>query len=179
VAYISTKEILKSNWVCLINIIHRALRILPAFLFAIMIYAAFYPYLSSGPLWLTDKGKINNCINIWKVVLFIDNLIGEGSGLCYAVGWYLYVDMQLYAMSMPILLLYKYKIKLCKILIWVFIVIGIVQLFIYCQLTGFSVPVRLIDLQNSYPFSWRDQYIKPWKWMAAYFFGLFMGILYY
>ncbi len=126
-------------------------------------------------MWSTDKYATGLCTDIWKVIFFINNFIGDP---CFSVGWYLYVDMQLYVMSMPILLLFKYNSKVCKILIWALILIGMVQLFIYCQLTGYLIPIRLQDLGGS-PTSFKDQYSKPWQWMAAYFIGLFFGILYY
>jgi peptidoglycan/LPS O-acetylase OafA/YrhL len=135
---------MKDDWACVVNIFHRALRILPSFLFIIMLYLAFYMHLvTSGQLWPGEISATKNCEKIWRVFLFVNNFFGE---LCFGNGWYLYVDMQLYAFSMLILLLYKYNSTASKILIWILIMIGIVQLLIFCQITGYAIPIRLQDI---------------------------------
>jgi peptidoglycan/LPS O-acetylase OafA/YrhL len=134
---------MKDNWACLINIFHRALRILPSFLFVIMLYLAFYLHLGSGQLWSGELDALKNCDKIWRVFLFVGNFFGD---LCYGNGWYLCVDMQLYAFSMLILLVYKYKPMVSKILIWILIIIGIVQLLLFCQITDYAIPIRLQDI---------------------------------
>jgi hypothetical protein len=57
--------------------------------------------------------------------------------------------MQLYAFSMLILLLFKYKPIASKILIWILILIGIIQLFVFCQITSYAIPIRLQDIQRT------------------------------
>jgi peptidoglycan/LPS O-acetylase OafA/YrhL len=42
---------MKENWHRSTNILQRMLRILPSFLFVIMLYIAYYPHLASAQLW--------------------------------------------------------------------------------------------------------------------------------
>jgi peptidoglycan/LPS O-acetylase OafA/YrhL len=161
--------------------LQRALRILPAFLFIILLYIAYYPHLSTSQSWDGNNpplGAYADCYQIWKVILFIDNFYSMGNGMCYNVGWYLHVDMQLFVISMFVLKLYQSKPKTCKILIWVLIAISIVQLFIYSQLTDYANGVLMEDSPRTGP-SWGLEYTKPWKWMGPYLFGIYSGMLYY
>jgi peptidoglycan/LPS O-acetylase OafA/YrhL len=51
VSYLVLKEVMKENWHRSTNILQRMLRILPSFLFVIMLYIAYYPHLASAQLW--------------------------------------------------------------------------------------------------------------------------------
>jgi peptidoglycan/LPS O-acetylase OafA/YrhL len=155
VSFLIIKEVVGDNWRLLINILQRALRILPSFLFVILLYLAYYPLLSPNQDWNGNNpplGSDSDCYHIWKVIFFIDNFVPLG-GLCYSVGWYLHVDMQLFVISMLILKLYKNKPKTCKILIWILIVVSIIQLFVYSQLTGYANGVLMKDKTRVGP-SW-------------------------
>jgi peptidoglycan/LPS O-acetylase OafA/YrhL len=111
VAFLVIKEVLKDDWRLSINILQRVLRILPSFLYVILLYVAYYPLLSPNQDWNGNNpplGTDGDCSQFWKVILFIDNFVPLG-GMCYSVGWYLHVDMQLFVISMFILKLYKNK----------------------------------------------------------------------
>jgi peptidoglycan/LPS O-acetylase OafA/YrhL len=168
----------KSNWTCIINILHRALRILPSFLFVLLIYYNFYPQISEGLLWRGDKNLQRKCFPLWKVWTFSDNYYKNGTEQCYLIGWYLDVDMQLYALSMVVLLIYKYSPLTSKLIIGISSVLGLYQTFAYVQKNKILLIVHAYDSRfvKSYDV---DQYMKPWQWIPTYFFGLFMGMLYF
>ena len=132
VSYVVIKEIMKTNWACINSILNRALRLLPSYLFTLMIYYGLYPQFGSGHLWLMDKNNSYNCSPFSKVLLFYDNYVNNVSEMCWSFGWYLNVDMQLYLLSMILLLYYKYIPNIIKAIIWILIIYSIVQLFFYC-----------------------------------------------
>jgi len=168
----------KSNWTCFINILHRALRILPTFLFVLLVYFNFYPQISEGLLWKGDKNLQSKCFPTWKVWTFTDNFYNNGASQCYLIAWYLDVDMQLYAISMIILLIYKYFPRISKITIGVTSAIGIYQNYIYLQQNKIPLIVHFYDSRYTKNYD-IDQYMKPWQWIPTYFFGLLIGMLYY
>jgi hypothetical protein len=43
---------------------------------------------------------------MWKTILFIDNIVDNGTQMCMGWGWYLQNDMQIFIFSIPILYLY-------------------------------------------------------------------------
>lgn len=132
VSYVVIKDMIKTNWTCISSILNRALRILPSYLFSLMIYYGLYPQFGSGHLWLIDKSIPYNCTPFSRVFFFYDNFVDNGNIMCWTLGWYLHVDMQLYAFSMIVLLYYKYIPNITKAIIWVLIIYSIVQLFLYC-----------------------------------------------
>jgi hypothetical protein len=51
---------MKGDWKMIMNILNRALRILPSFLFIIMFYIAYYSHLGSGQLWNGNNPPLGN-----------------------------------------------------------------------------------------------------------------------
>jgi peptidoglycan/LPS O-acetylase OafA/YrhL len=140
VSFLVIREVMKPDWRLSLNILNRALRLLPSFLFIILFFIAYYSHLGSGQLWNGNNpplGGFENCYQIWKVILFIDNFYMFGGQMCYTVAWYLYPDMQLFVISMFVFKLYPNHRKACKILILVLIFVSVLQLFIYSEVTGF------------------------------------------
>jgi len=110
---------------------------------------AFYPHLGSRQLWNSDKTNIGaNCVNFWKVLLFIDNLVTP-RGQCYPIAWYLEVDMQLYVLSMLILLLYTHYQQVSKWVIFALSLIGTIQSIIYFQINNIVFIIHINDGQKS------------------------------
>ena len=59
--FLSLKQVWKNNWTILRNIIYRALRILPTYLFIILFYYSCITHLTNGPNFSASKGAIHNC----------------------------------------------------------------------------------------------------------------------
>jgi peptidoglycan/LPS O-acetylase OafA/YrhL len=170
--------LLKADWskisTIFMSILNRMLRILPVLLFVIMIYACLYAYIGSGVLWgIIYRTTHIRLIQILTTIVFISNY----TGLPYSVAWYLYVDMQIFILSMPILYIYKRSKLKSKIILWILIIAGIAQTFIYAQIN--NVPelasMKSANLQGKYN---GEQFIKPYTWIPTYMLGLFLGMLY-
>ena len=74
---------------------HRFLRILPVYMFMMMIYVWLVPPLSEGPLWYQSRDIANGCDEYWWTnFLFLNNFLPRGLGnYCFGIGWYLANDM--------------------------------------------------------------------------------------
>lgn len=98
--------------------------------------------------------------------------------MCLGVSWYLDVDMQMFAISMGLLLLYKINRFNSKIILWAISLIFLIRSMIY----SYSKNVKVISDINSLKYQSRwglNQYFKPWLWIPIYFFGIYLGMLYH
>lgn len=98
-----------------------------------------------------------------------------GKKMCLDISWYLNADMQLYASSMFILLLYKYNRLYAKLILLV------VSLFCFLNsmIFNYTNNVEMIyDLKLNTEW-FINQYIKPWLWFPVYSLGLLLGMLYH
>ncbi len=77
-AYVILRENSKSPLKYPLGIIQRVLRLWPSYIFTILIYYSIYLHMGSGPNWGSDQDEVSNCSHMWRPVLFIDNLIGNG-----------------------------------------------------------------------------------------------------
>lgn len=161
----------------LTNILNRALRILPTYLFILLIYYSCTVHLVKGPNY-PSKSRLPYCENIFKTIFFFDNFINNGMTMCLGVSWYLDVDMQMFAISMGLFLLYKTNRFNSKIILWTISLISLIRSMNY----SYSKNVKVISDINSlkYQSKWGlDQYFKPWLWISIYFFGIYLGMLYH
>lgn len=104
-------------------LVSRAVRMLPVYAFCLWFYMHIAPHLGSGPFWYQWQGLLMPCqgVNWVRNLLFSNNLIdGPITESCFYHSWYLAVDMQLYAVSLLILLgmynydscrYYRYRLK--------------------------------------------------------------------
>ena len=85
--------------------VHRLLRLSPAYYLLVFIYFKVLPHVGSGAVWLIRD--YDQCGKYWWTnILYInDFLLPENQ--CFAVAWYLAIDMQLFVIS-PIFLLLLY-----------------------------------------------------------------------
>lgn len=111
----------KQNWGTLlcktypILIVSRVVRILPVYAFCLWFYMHIAPHLGSGPFWYQWQGLLMPCqgVNWIRNLMFTNNLIdGPITESCFYHSWYLAVDMQLYAVSLLLLLsMYNYDAR--------------------------------------------------------------------
>ena len=71
-----------------LTIINRLLRILPTYILVILIWYSMFMHWGSGPRWLPNQQIANLCKNMWRSVLFIDNLVNNGRTLCMSWTFY-------------------------------------------------------------------------------------------
>ncbi|XP_022177143.1 nose resistant to fluoxetine protein 6-like isoform X3 [Myzus persicae] len=93
-------------------IIHRVMRILPAYCAMMAITAHIVPHLGDGPLWpqkIWDEAEI--CKNYWWTnLLFISNLI-DVKYACLIVSWYVSCDVQFFVIGVIIVYVYTKNTK--------------------------------------------------------------------
>lgn len=131
-------------------------------------------HLVKGPNY-PPKAKLPSCENIFKIIFFAENLFGQQ---CYSSAWYLDADMQIFSISMLLLLLYKKHKKLGKIILMIISGVCLIQVFIYSY--SHNVKVRVDIKSAAFQYKWgTDQYTKPWLWIPNYFLGIFIAILYH
>lgn len=89
-------------------IFHRFCRIIPAYLVAMLIYWKIIALTGSGPLWPILVDRTNECEYMWRNVLFIENLFSlwDDMHVCFAWGWYLSNDFQLFIISLLLIFIY-------------------------------------------------------------------------
>ena len=178
VAYVFVREGSKSGLKYPLAILNRYLRLVPSYFLTMLIYYTIFPHMGSGPFWRKniDEG-VSYCKNMWRALLFVDNLIDGGSKQCMLWGWYLQNDMQMFVYSLFLLLIYS------KSRFWgcMSIVLSVAASFAYTmQVTfdgGFHTLVKLSDASG-----WQQYvdsaYMQPWSRCPPYLYGLLLGLLY-
>lgn len=177
VAYVFLRERSNSNLKYPLAILNRYLRFFPSYFLTILIYYTIFPHMGSGPLWRSGDATVAFCDNMWRPLLFVDNLVNGGNTQCMGWGWYLQNDMQMFVYSIFLLLIYS------KSRFWGYmsIVLSMTASFAYTmQVTfdqGFHNATHITDMTN-----WGDYmsllYYKPWSRCPPYLYGLFLGLLY-
>ena len=93
-------------------------------------------------------------------------------------GWYLQNDMQLFILSMGLLLIYHFKPIVSKGLIWVLTILSLIFTFHYTYVNDITVTTHLADFAKWDTYM-TDVYIKPWARCPPYIIGLYLGISYH
>lgn len=91
--------------------IFRYIRLTPAYLAIIALYATVLPRIGSGPLW-NQRMELekNRCLNSWWTnLLYINNYV-DTNQLCMFQSWYLAADTQLFILA-PIVLYPLYRFR--------------------------------------------------------------------
>lgn len=161
----------------MLGILNRILRIIPSYFVAIMIYYAVFPHLGRGPFWQNQLPMSEMCASIWRPLLFVDNFVDNGENMCMGWGWYLQNDLQLFLLSMLILLVYRRSKFWGNITIF----LSIAANFAFVMSETFQNEEKWLnhidDAKQSEKYQ-LDVYYKPWGRCPPYFYGLFLGILY-
>jgi len=162
--------------------LHRLLRILPMYIFMMIIYNWFARRVGSGPLWFETDAMTENCDEYWwSNLLFINNFVpnGKGNG-CFGIGWYLANDMQFFWFS-PIIIMVYYNFA--KWIGWLFkvtlVVAGVVTSTTLASEYGFTA--NIIDNQNTRSEEanfYFVMYVKPYCRYIPYVLGLYCGFVY-
>uniref|UniRef100_A0A182SXU3 Acyltransferase 3 domain-containing protein n=1 Tax=Anopheles maculatus TaxID=74869 RepID=A0A182SXU3_9DIPT len=162
--------------------VFRYIRLTPAYLAVIALYATWLPRLGEGPLW---KGRIEleqkRCQQSWWLnVLYVNNYFGTDS-VCMFQSWYLATDTQLFVLA-PLLLypMWRYGHRVALFLLGSVTGISILVPF-YVTYTKRLDPTFMVytdevsDLQaNDY---FVNVYGKTHLRATAYLFGLLVGYL--
>ncbi|KAL4143280.1 hypothetical protein QTP88_005631 [Uroleucon formosanum] len=162
-------------------IIHRIIRLLPAYFAVMAITAHIIPHLGDGPLWphkSWEEAEI--CRNYWWTnTLFISNFV-DVKYQCLIMGWYLSSDIQFFIIGVIVIYVYTKHPKYGLTLISAIIFLSISVPFIVTLTTGkegmdkITIPYimylrNLISLNESY----RPSYMRA----TPFFSGIALSLL--
>jgi len=89
----------------------RLVRILPLYVITLGFYTQIAPHLGEGPFWYQWLGLLKPCHDYWwSNLLFINNFVPFDTATtetCFYHSWYLAVDMQLFLLLTPLIVLYR------------------------------------------------------------------------
>jgi peptidoglycan/LPS O-acetylase OafA/YrhL len=152
------------------------MRILPAYLFVVLMYYSCTIHFVKGPNYPLRSG-LPYCENVFKMIFFVDNFIKNGRAMCLPVSWYLDADMQIFSISLLLLLLYKKNYKLLsKIMLVVISIPLFIQSYMYVKSHNVKTLYDMISAKSQLGWN-KDQYLKPWQWIPTYFLGIFVAML--
>ena len=161
----------------LMLVFQRYLRIMPLYITCIFIYWKLSVLIGSGPIRYLMVNTITSQCNEswWQHLFFGDNIgfIAFNSQYCFAWGWYLACDFQLFLITPFFLWLYVKNANLGKLalltLLVVFLAVGFVVTFVDKIIT--------FPLQNASPdFNW--YYYMPYTRAPPYVLGLLISLIY-
>ncbi|XP_053678533.1 nose resistant to fluoxetine protein 6-like [Anopheles nili] len=160
----------------------RYVRLTPAYLAVIALYATWLPLSGDGPLWGARMAREQHRCreNWWANVLYVNNYVGTEE-VCMFQSWYLAADTQLFVLA-PVLLypMWRFGRRVALLLIGSITTISILVPFgvTYAQRLDPTFMVfadEVSDLQaNDY---FVNVYGKTHLRATAYLFGLLVGYL--
>ena len=153
------------------------MRFIPSYLVAILIYYTIFPHLGSGPFWSLEANQVQTCDGMWRSLLFVDNLVNNGTTMCMGWGWYLQNDMQLFVYSVFIVLVYSKSRTAGYLAIFFSMAASFAFNMYYTFNHGTRHPLHTEDLVNWGTYM-QNVYIKPWARCSPYLYGLALGFLY-
>lgn len=91
--------------------IHRYIRMLPVYGFAMLAVLYILPYLHNGTIYFTINDMKGKCDTDWVYnLLYINNLVERSN--CCGWSWYIANDFQMYLLIPPLVIIYLYSPKL-------------------------------------------------------------------
>ena len=171
----------KSRCIDILNvvsvIIFRVFRILPLYLCSLGFWMFLAPHMGSGPFWYQWENFLEPCRESWWTnILFVNNFVPWGvstEGSCFYHSWYLAVDVQLFCLFAPwLVLMYQSspsKARKVTLGLWLASTFG-TALLAYTQRwsinSGDGFSVALFDIEG---------YGKPHVRAQAYLAGMFVA----
>ncbi|EDV25543.1 uncharacterized protein TRIADDRAFT_55740 [Trichoplax adhaerens] len=160
--------------------IHRFLRIVPTYMFVILIWTNVMPHLSSGPLWYVNQ-QGNACTSYWWTnLLFINNFWPtQLAKECIGWSWYLAADMQFFIISPAIIIpLHRFRRKALTIpfgLIMISVGISAALAAVY----RFDASLIANTISGGHRDPTDVMYVKPYCRIQPYLVGMMLGYLIY
>lgn len=183
-AFILAKKLEKDNFsgkYYIATVIHRYLRLMPTYAFVLFFWWGLVQYIGSGPLWHVTVERTHWCDSMgWSNVLLIDNYFGGFStAYCFAHGWYMSNDFQIFLIAPFLIALYKTKPLGAKAAIWGIILAACAYTFWLSNHYSFVVAVPVPGQKHDSLADYYDKYYyKPWTRSPPYLFGIFYGLFY-
>ena len=158
---------------------HRWIRLWPSYFIAILIFWKLSVHYGNGVLWFSFVEQAQLCTGLaWKNLLFLDNAISEADeSYCFAWGWYLACDFQMFLLSPFICWIYLNNKQRGLKLIWAFFFFCVVASYYESVNTGvtYLLAPNMKSDTSDYMF---DAYANPLVRMSPYIVGLYFGCLF-
>ncbi|XP_065086708.1 nose resistant to fluoxetine protein 6-like [Ochlerotatus camptorhynchus] len=166
------------------SIVYRYMRLVPLYLFMILLDATWLFKLQDGPLWKrvseTERTFCRN--NWWANLLFVNNYFTVDEP-CLQQSWYLATDFQLFILGLLLLVFVRRFPKLLRPTLTLAIVLSYVSpaLVTYLNLFEGVVMIRPEALKYVlwYDESYRKMYIPTHTNYGSYLAGLIAGLTYH
>lgn len=162
-------------WLCMIG--NRYLRIVPLYLYCILLISYILPYFHDFPAWFPSDPLVQCPKEIWRHLLFLNNF--KTLQLCMPWTWYLAVDFQLFLFFLPLVILYVYKPTIAMV-VSVLCVLIATAVRVYLVLKDDFPPALMLMLPfpqynlNFAQYSF-EIYMRPYSWAPSYIIGLMFG----
>eukprot|EP00301_Raphidiophrys_heterophryoidea_P005246 c12225_g1_i1.p1 GENE.c12225_g1_i1~~c12225_g1_i1.p1 ORF type:complete len:710 (+),score=161.17 c12225_g1_i1:50-2131(+) len=156
-------------------VLHRFLRLTPAYMFALFYQWKVLPLMGSGPFWGGVKEFSNNCNKYWWTnLLYINNLYpwkGGTSKECFGHSWYLANDFQFFLLA-PFMVVPYHRSKLLGL--GVTTMMCVASLIVVLVLVCYSKVSPFIGDANDYD---TDFYVLPYTRVPPYIVGVLTAML--
>jgi peptidoglycan/LPS O-acetylase OafA/YrhL len=157
----------------------RVLRILPLYVMSLGFWMFVAPHLGSGPFWYQWRALLEPCQNLWWAnALFINNFVPwdlPTTETCFYHSWYLAVDIQLFFLFAPwLVMLHKKSPGFARSLTFLFwtLSVGVTAYLSHSRRwsvnTFDGAAVALFDVEG---------YAKPHVRAQSYLAGMFVAML--
>eukprot|EP00013_Stygamoeba_regulata_P020285 CAMPEP_0177652660 /NCGR_PEP_ID=MMETSP0447-20121125/13259_1 /TAXON_ID=0 /ORGANISM="Stygamoeba regulata, Strain BSH-02190019" /LENGTH=682 /DNA_ID=CAMNT_0019155941 /DNA_START=129 /DNA_END=2177 /DNA_ORIENTATION=- len=178
-AYGLIKEVAKKgirgvNWPMLY--IHRFIRILPVYMFVILVYLQLSPYFADGPQWyMYEKVISHTAPQWWYNLLFINNFV-DIRRQTLGWSWYLANDMQFFVV-LPIFIVAH---AIHELMGWALVLLGVVGCLVSRMVIVLHYDIGLDSVlgADAGQDSFNQLYQKPWSRIAPYLLGVATAFLY-
>jgi len=160
--------------------LHRLWRILPPYVFCLVLWWKIGVLLGRGPYWFRWLSFTRRCdMYWWTNLLFINNLIPYDipeTDQCFYISWYLANDMQFYFISPFLLLIYLYNNKYGLLITSLICIISMI-------LSGYvtwkyDLSPHTFDGRSVQAYS-RIMYTKPQYRISTYLIGMIAGMIWH
>lgn len=160
-------------------LIFRVLRIMPLYLVCLCFWMYVTPHLGSGPFWYQWEKFLRPCRQFWwSNIFFLNNFIPWGApttDTCFYHSWYLAVDVQLFFLFAPWLVLLNRRSGATAL--WVTFLLWVISVATTSMLTYTrNWSVNTFDGINVALFD-REGYSKPHIRAQSYLAGMFAAML--
>ncbi len=162
-------------------VLHRLVRIWPAYFIAILFFWQIMPLMGDGPVFkfiMEPNVQSCNAGRLLNNLFFIDNFRDHSQFYCFNWGWYLSVDFQLFLVTPPLLFVYKHNKKWGAGLVVAMLAGSLLSAWLIVYLNDWFFPVMSPNYIPSLQYF--DQfYYRPYVRASPYLVGILMGMLHF
>ena len=160
-------------------VLHRWLRLWPAYFVAILFSWKLSVYMGDGVLWYSYVSGAQACDwDAWKNWLFMDNALTVSNN-CFSWGWYLSNDFQMFLLAPFICWIYFKNRQRSLHIIWALFLMSMMAAYNYSSNSGVYYMLEIFTKGGGDVTDYMANYYgNPIVRMAPYLLGLYLGFLF-